>query len=257
MDLIQSEAENGRVEGCEVLLVANVGNSTIRLGSFAESEEPIEVQSAPVGRLDELSPPDGPIEALVIGSVNPVVANRVHLWAQDTFFCPTFEFRIDLPNPMPMLCEQAERVGSDRIANAIALHRRTGEGGVAVDFGTAISFAVVSRAGEFLGGAIAPGLGMSARALHAETALLPLVDPQKAPRGAACNTEQAIAAGLLWGIGGLVDRLVDVLADGRPGVPVIATGGEAPRLLPYCNRIDTYAPQLTLEGLREAYLRRA
>ena len=239
-----------------MLLVVSVGNTTVRMGGFEDGDEPAVVQTVPSEYVDELEAPDAYVEALVLGSVNPIVASRVHLWAEDALFCPVLEFRVDLPNPMRMLCEEAWQVGADRVANAIALHKRTGRGGVVVDFGTATSFARVSPEGDFRGGAIAPGLAMSARALHEETALLPHVDPVEAPPAAGCNTEEALAAGLLWGHGGMVDRIIERLTADRPDAPVLATGGGAERLLPYCERVDTIVPHLTLEGFREVYLRR-
>lgn len=239
-----------------MLLVADVGNSTVRLAGFENGVEPLFVSRLPNDDLEELRPPDALVEAIVIGSVNPVVASRFRLWAEQHVFCPLYEFRMDLPNPMPMLCQEPERVGADRIANAIALHQRTGCGGVVVDFGTATSFAAVSPEGEFLGGAIAPGLAMSARALHEDTALLPYVEPQEAPQGVGANTEEAMAIGLLWGLGGMVDRIIERLAGSRRDGPAIATGGSAERIVPYCEQVDTIAPNLTLEGLRQAYLQR-
>jgi type III pantothenate kinase len=226
------------------------------LAGFNAGEEPLFVQRVENEFLEEVSPPDEHVEAVVIGSVNPVVGSRFRVWAEQHIFCPIFEFRIDLPNPMPMKCQEPHRVGADRIANAIALHRRTGRGGVAVDFGTATSFAAVSPEGEFLGGAIAPGLNMCARALHEDTALLPYVVPDEAAEGPGLNTEDAMAVGLLWGLGGMVDRLVEHLSAPRDDAPAIATGGHAERLVPYCQRVDSIAPHLTLEGLRDVYLRR-
>lgn len=239
-----------------MLLVADVGNSTVRLGGFADSREPTFVVRVSNGDVEEIALPDAHIEAVVIGSVNPIVASRFRGWAEQHVFCPVYEFRMDLPNPMPMLCDEPERVGADRIVNAIALHSRTGRGGVVVDFGTATSFAAVSPAGEFLGGAIAPGFHMCARALHHDTALLPYVEPEEAPPGIGRNTEEAMAVGLLCGLGGMVDRIIERLAEGRTDVQAIATGGLAERIVPYCQQVDAVAPHLTLEGLREAYLGR-
>lgn len=239
-----------------MLLVADIGNSTVRLAGFNADEEPLFVTRVENDSLEEVAPPRDHVEAAVVGSVNPMVASRFRLWAEQHIFCPIYELRIDLPNPMPMNCREPHRVGADRLANAIALHRRTGRGGVAVDFGTATSLAAVSADGEFVGGAIAPGLDMCAKALHEGTALLPYMLPEIAPDGPGRNTEDAVAVGLLWGMGGMVDRLVERLSGDRRDAPAIATGGNAERLVPYCQRVDTVTPHLTLEGLREVYLRR-
>jgi type III pantothenate kinase len=239
-----------------MLLVANVGNTNIRLGGFEDGEEPVFVESVRVDALDTLAVPDGTAEALVLGSVNPVVGSRVRLWAQDALACPVLELRVDLPVPLRIACGSPHRIGADRLANAIALHRRTSRGGIVVDCGTATSFSVVSPEGEFTGGAIAPGLGMSARALHIDTALLPFVDTESTEPAAGCETDQAIAAGLLWGLGGMIDRLVERLGEPWPDAPVLATGGDAARLVPHCRRVAAVAPHLTFEGLREAYRQR-
>ena len=239
-----------------MLLVVNVGNTHVRLGAFEDGDEPVFTQTVAVDALDTLRAPDAAAEALVVGSVNPAAAAQLRAWAGQALRCPVLELRVELPVPLRFACEDPSRIGADRIANAIALHRRTGRGGIAVDFGTAISLAVVSPDGEFLGGAIAPGLAMSAHALHAGTALLPLADPAALSPGLSCHTETAITTGLLWGLAGLVDRLVERLGEPWPDAPVLATGGDAPTLVPFCRRVHAIAPHLTLEGLRHAYLQR-
>ena len=236
-----------------MLLVASVGNTNIRLGGFEDGDEPSFVRSATVDAIEGLSLPEKPVEALVMGSVNPVVGARVRAWAAEALGCPVFELRVELPVPIRIASDTSHRIGADRVANAIALHKRTGRGGVAVDFGTAINLVVVSPDGELVGGAIAPGLAMSARALHRDTALLPLVDAATATPCVGCDTTGAIAAGLLWGLAGMVDRLIERLAEPWPDAPVIATGGDAPTLVPHCRRVRDIAPHLTLEGLLEAY----
>jgi len=239
-----------------VLLVANVGNTHIRIGGFEGRDEPAFVASVPADRPEDIAAPAGPVEALVLGSVNPAAAGRLRAWAERSLGCPVFELRAELPVPLRFACDEPDRIGADRVANAIALHARTARGGIAVDFGTAISLAVVSPDGEFVGGAIAPGLAMSARALHRDTALLPLVHAAAATPGLSCHTGTAIATGLLWGLAGLADRLVERLGEPWPDAPVLATGGDAAAIVPHCRRIRDVAPHLTLEGLRHAYLQR-
>lgn len=239
-----------------MLLVANVGNSQVRLGAFAEGDEPVWAQAVGVGSLDALRVPDAVVEALAVGSVNPEAAARLRRWAEAALRCPVLELGAELGVPLLFRGDAPRGIGADRLANALALHGRTGRGGVAVDFGTALNLVVVSPAGEFLGGAIAPGLAMSARALHGGTALLPLVDPTDETPGISCRTRTAIATGLLWGLAGLADRLVERLAEGWPDAPVLATGGDAAAIVPHCRRIHAIIPHLTLEGIRRAYLLR-
>jgi len=239
-----------------MLLTANVGNTRIRLGGFEDGDEPVFVRATSVDDIEGLDVPDRTPEALVLASVHPIVGSQVRLWAEETLDCPVFELRVELPVPIRFTCASPHRVGTDRVANAIALHHHTGRGGIAVDFGTAINLVAVSPDGEFIGGAIAPGLRMSARALHVDTALLPLVDPAAAAPAVSCETEVAIAAGLLWGLGGMVDRLVEHLAEPWPEAPVVATGGDADLLAPHCRTVHEVLPHLTLQGLREAYRQR-
>ena len=239
-----------------MLLVANVGNTHVRLGAFEDGDEPVDTQAVALDSLDALRVPDGPAEALVVGSVNPPAAARLFTWAGRSLRCRVLELRADLPVPLRFACDDASHIGADRVANAIALHHRTGRGGIAVDFGTAINLVVVSPDGVFLGGAIAPGLAMSARALHTSTALLPHLDPSAAEPLLDCCTDTAIATGLLWGLAGLADRLVERFAEQRPDAPVLATGGDAAALVPFCRHVHAIAPHLTLEGLRHAYLQR-
>ncbi|NQT88831.1 type III pantothenate kinase [bacterium] len=237
-----------------MLLTANVGNTNVRLAGFGEGDDPVYVHVASIEALDTLDLPEGDVEALVLSSVNPMVGSQVRLWADERLGCPVYALRVELPLPIAVDCAAPHRIGADRLANAIALHHRTGRGGIVVDCGTATSFSVVSPDGRFLGGAIAPGLTMSARALHTDTALLPLVDPARTAPGAGCDTEEAIAAGLLWGLGGMIDRLVEKLREPFPDAPVVATGGSARHLVPHCRLVETILPHLTLQGLRVAYL---
>lgn len=239
-----------------MLIAASVGNTNIRLGGFEQGDEPTFVRAVPVEQLDTLEAPDGPVEALVLGSVNPAAGVRLREWARERLGCPVLELRVELPVPLRFACADPSRIGADRVANALALHRRTGRGGIAVDFGTALNLVAVSPEGEFVGGAIAPGLAMSARALHGDTALLPLVDAAGASPVLSCRTEDAIAAGLLWGLAGMADRLIERLGERWPACPVLATGGDAATLVPFCRRVHAIAPHLTLEGLRHAYLQR-
>jgi len=237
-----------------MLLAANVGNTNVRFAGFGDGDDPAWTHVAAVDALGAVVLPDSEVEALVFSSVNPAVGSALRTWGREQLGCRVLEMRKDLPFPIEVDSPTSDHIGADRLANAVALHHRTARGGIAVDCGTATSFALVSPDGRFLGGAIAPGLAMSARALHGDTALLPLVDLDATVPVSGCNTEQAIAAGLLWGLGGLIDRLVEKLRERHPDAPVVATGGSAPLLVPHCREVQTVLPHLTLEGLRVAYL---
>ncbi|MEN8140289.1 MAG: type III pantothenate kinase [Thermodesulfobacteriota bacterium] len=143
-------------------------------------------------------------------------------------------------------------VGADRIINAVAGFARYHRPLIIVDFGTAITFDCVSETGAYMGGAIAPGLGISMDALSQQTAKLPSIDISKPPAKAmGTSTEDAIRSGILFGYGGLVEGLVARLAREFPAPPLtIATGGMAELIAPFAPTIKHVLPSLTLEGLR-------
>ncbi|NIA24966.1 MAG: type III pantothenate kinase [Gammaproteobacteria bacterium] len=159
---------------------------------------------------------------------------------------------------MPILIDNPREVGADRIVNAVAARHAYGTPVVVVDFGTSTNFDVVSREGEYLGGAIAPGLEVSMDALVSATAALRRValEPPRAATGK--GTVEAIQSGLLYGHAGLVDgimtRIVDELG---PDTATVATGGLASVIVPHCHTVDDIDEFLTLSGLRLLWDRNA
>jgi type III pantothenate kinase len=159
---------------------------------------------------------------------------------------------------MPIRYDPPQDVGADRIVTAVAAHERHGnEGGViVVDFGTATTFDVVSPAPEYLGGAIAPGIGISADALFARAAKLPRVDATKPDRVIGRNTVGAIQSGLVNGYLGLVEGLIArIKSEVDFPTRVIATGGFAQVIAPQTKAIDVVDDALVLEGLRLIHAR--
>ena len=153
---------------------------------------------------------------------------------------------------VPIRTDNPREVGADRVVNTLAAFTRFGGPSVVVDFGTSTNFDVVSAAGEFLGGVIAPGLQISAASLVARTARLTRVD-LVAPRSPiGTSTVEAIQSGLIYGTAAEVDGVVDRIRAEleAPSATVIATGGLAPVVIPHCRTIDHHEPWLTLEGLR-------
>jgi type III pantothenate kinase len=145
-------------------------------------------------------------------------------------------------------------VGADRVANTAAVHKLYGGPAIVADLGTATTFDVVSKNGEYLGGAIAPGLGITADALVRRTAKLPKVELTLPDKAIGSNTVSAMQSGLVLGYLGLVKELVARLKDELPGDPkVIATGGMAEVVAEWTQVIDIVSPNLTLEGLRIIY----
>ena len=150
-----------------------------------------------------------------------------------------------------ILYQDPKAVGADRIADAVAVKKLYGGPACVVDFGTATTFDGISPEGDYLGGAIAPGVGIAAEALFIRTAKLPRVDLQRPPYAIGRNTVHALQSGLLFGyvalVEGMVARFREELGD---GMRVIATGGLARIIAAETSSIEIVAPWLTLDGLR-------
>jgi type III pantothenate kinase len=142
-------------------------------------------------------------------------------------------------------------VGADRIVDAVAVYRLYGGPACVVDFGTATTFDAVSAKGEYLGGAIAPGISIAAEALFSRTSKLPRVDLARPPRAIGSNTVHAIQSGLIFGYVGLVEGMVARFrAELGNDMRVIGTGGLAETIAKETEVIQIVNPWLTLEGLR-------
>ncbi len=158
-----------------------------------------------------------------------------------------------LKTGMPILYETPQEVGADRIVASVAAFSRFGGPCIVLDFGTATTFDVVSASGEYLGGAIAPGIKIAAEALFLKTAQLPHIEIKKPEKVIGKTTVTSMQSGLFHGYVGLVTRLIDSIKSEVPHaerVSVIATGGFASLFVPELKAIDHYTPHLVLEGLR-------
>jgi type III pantothenate kinase len=145
-------------------------------------------------------------------------------------------------------------VGADRVVDAAAVWKLYGAPACIVDFGTGTTFDAVSAEGDYLGGAIAPGIGIAARALFERTAKLPRVELVRPPSAIGRNTPHAIQSGLLFGYVGLVEGMVARFkAELGPDTKIIATGGLAEIIARETDVIDVVDPWLTLHGLRIVY----
>jgi type III pantothenate kinase len=173
---------------------------------------------------------------------------------------PTVLVEPGIKTGVALLFDNPKEVGSDRIVNTLAAHHLVDGPAIVVDFGTSTNFDVVSGKGEFLGGALAPGIEISLDALAARAAQLrkvELVTP-RSPIGK--NTVEALQSGILYGFAGQVDGLVRRIARTlHPAAPdeveVIATGGLAPLVVQHCETVNRHEPDLTLLGLRLIYER--
>ena len=152
---------------------------------------------------------------------------------------------------MPILCENPREVGADRIVNAVAAYEEIKSGCIVVDFGTATTWDVVTPKGEYLGGAIAPGVQISAEALYQRASKLPRVEVARPQSAIGRNTTSSMQAGLFYGYVGMIDGMVERIAkevdfDTR----CIATGGLAKLLADESKGIESVDELLTLRGLR-------
>ena len=155
-----------------------------------------------------------------------------------------------------MLTDNPKEVGSDRIMNTLAAFHLHGGPAVVVDFGTSTNFDVVSARGEFLGGALAPGIEISVDALAARAAQLLKVQIARPRSVIGKNTVEALQSGILYGFAAQIDGIAErIVAELGSSTTVIATGGLAPVVLEECRRIDVHEPWLTLIGLRLVFER--
>ncbi|MGD8374866.1 MAG: type III pantothenate kinase [Acidobacteriota bacterium] len=192
------------------------------------------------------------IGAVAIASVVPPSLPALQHLSREVFGCEPLIVGPGVKTGMPILYENPQEVGADRIANSIAALTRHGGPAVVVDFGTATTFDVVSARGEYLGGVIAPGVQISAEALFERAARLPRVELLRPEKVIGRNTVQAMQSGLFFGYLGLIDGIIERLrVELGASTRVIATGGLAPIFHGEGrHRFDALEPDLTLEGLR-------
>jgi len=199
----------------------------------------------------------GSIEGAIIASVVPPLNNTVDELCRRYFGLIPLFVGPGIKTGMPILYDNPKEVGADRIVNAVAAHERCKSDLIVVDFGTATTFDCISAKGEYLGGAIAPGVMISCEALFQRASKLPRVEIFKQPRlVVAKDTISAMNAGIIYGYAGMVDGVVEAVNAER-GVKcrVIATGGLAKVIAPQSHAIHEVDELLTLLGLRILFLR--
>jgi type III pantothenate kinase len=196
------------------------------------------------------------VQGIVISSVVPPLDSTLREVCERYFHSRPLFIEPGVKTGMPVHYDNPAEVGADRIVNSVAAFEKYGGPCIVVDFGTATTFDVVSRKGEYLGGVITPGIGISADALFEHTARLPRVDIRKPPRVLATNTVNSLQSGLYYGYLGLIDGILErLIADLGENVTVVATGGLAPLMGEGSKYIREINDLLTLEGLRIIYER--
>jgi type III pantothenate kinase len=246
-----------------MLLALDAGNSNITIGAFEDSKlvgrwrlRTIHEQTADewgvlmrnLFALSSLALEN--VDGIVIASVVPIVDEPLAIMADRYFHTRPLFVTPDTDIGIEVLYENPREVGADRVVNGVAAFHRYGGPAVVVDLGTTINFDVVSANGEYLGGMICPGIGMSIQGLFAKTARLPMVDLRKPAALIGKNTIQSIQSGLYYGFAGLIDGIVErIVGELGEKTIVVATGGQAREVASASRLIQKVNEDLTLEGL--------
>ncbi|TMG55624.1 MAG: type III pantothenate kinase [Chloroflexi bacterium] len=247
------------------LLAADVGNTNVVLGAYDgeklvatwrtatradQTEDELAVTLDALLEREELSLDD--VDALVLGSVVPPLTASFTRLAERYLDRPALVIGPGVKTGVRLRVDNPSEVGADRIANTLAAHRRYGGPAIVVDFGTTTNFDIVSAEGDFLGGAFAPGLEVSAESLFSRAARLFRVPLTPPPAAIGKNTADCLRSGIVFGYVGLVEGLLArLVGELRPTTPrIVATGGLAATIAPLAKGIERVDDDLTLEGLR-------
>ncbi|UWZ86730.1 type III pantothenate kinase [Occallatibacter riparius] len=191
------------------------------------------------------------VHHIIISSVVPPVESTLRRVCEKYFHLQPIFVEPGIKTGMPVLVDNPAELGADRLVNAIAAYERYGGPCIVVDFGTATTFDVISAKGEYLGGAISPGLGISADALFARAARLGRVDIKRPQKVIGTNTVTHLQSGLYYGYIGLVDGILErMIKEIGTDVRVISTGGLARQISADSRYIAQIDDMLTLDGLR-------
>jgi type III pantothenate kinase len=251
-----------------MLLAIDIGNTNIVLGVF---DKALLVRSWRLATIRERTADElgllieglfmssrierSNIDGIILGSVVPPLTSTMQSMAECYFRLKPLTIEPGVETGMPILYDNPAEVGADRIVNGIAAYERFGRQAnrpmVVLDFGTATTFDAVSARGEYLGGAICPGVQISADALFQRAARLPRIDVRKPATVVGRTTIGAMESGLFWGYVGLVEGLVRRMSDELGGNAIcVATGGLADLIAPETTLIQHVDADLTLHGLR-------
>lgn len=250
-----------------MLLVIDVGNSNTVLGIYqgeqlvkdwrvgTDKYRTVDEYAMLVNdlfRLSDLSFAD--LSDVIVSCVVPPMLNIIEGLCKQYFQLQPYVVGPGIKTGMPIQYDNPREVGADRIVNAVAAYEQCRCALIVVDFGTATTFDVISAEGGYRGGAIAPGVGISAEALFERASKLPRVEFSRPPQIIAKNTVNSMQAGIFYGYVGLVEGIVSRMKkELGTEVKVIATGGLAGPIATATDSIDQVEPLLTLQGLRILY----
>jgi type III pantothenate kinase len=252
-----------------MLLAFDIGNTTVAIGLFSgpelvkswkiktDRDKTSDDYAAVLINLFQaagVQPPQA--EAAIVSSVVPPLTPVIQDACKGLFGLEAIIVGPGLRTGMPILYENPLEVGADRIVAAVAAFEKYGGPVIVVDFGTATTFDAISAKGEYLGGAIAPGIQIAAEALYLKTARLPRIEIRKPKRAIGRTTVASMQSGLYFGYVGLVTNTIgEIRKELGAETRVIATGGFGGQVLPEVPAIEAYEPDLVLQGLRIVFER--
>jgi type III pantothenate kinase len=253
-----------------VLLTVDVGNTQTHLGAFDGERlaEHWRFQTHAGATADELAERVDSLlslrglglddlDAVCVSSVVPPLAAQYELLRDRYLSAGFLTIGPGVRTGMPIRIDNPLEVGADRLVNAVAAYERFRGACVVVDFGTGINFDAVSEDGEYLGGAIAPGLEISLTALVDRAARIPRIDLEEPETAIGRSSRAAIQSGVVFGFAGLIDGVVRRIEEELGEASVLATGGLAASIVPFTETIDEVDEMLTLKGLRLIHERNA
>ena len=247
-----------------MLLAIDIGNTNIVFGVFqgkkliqhwkiqTESEKTSDEYGVTLLNLFSLSGPEKKeIDSVIISSVVPPLTPIFEDLSHSLFNVRPAVVGPGLKTGMAILYENPLEVGADRVVAAVAAYEKHGGPCIVVDFGTATTFDAISSKGEYLGGAIAPGVQISAEALYRKTAKLPRIEIKKPKNAIGRTTVTSMQSGLYFGYVGLVSKIIEEIKNEvGEEMTVISTGGFGAQISHEIASIDAHEPDLILEGLR-------
>lgn len=251
-----------------MLLAFDIGNTNIHLGLWDGASWRLSWRARTVGDkmmdeyavlvrnfLDTAAVQHGAIKAACISSVVPSLTPTFQELTRRYLKLAPLTVSSELELGIRIAIDMPEQAGADRLCNAAALSQLFGAPAVCIDFGTSTNFDVLSADNAYIGGVIAPGIGLAHDALVSRAAQLHKVELVPPPQPIGRNTVQAMQSGIFWGYTGMIESLLRrILAQlDAPETKVVATGGLAPVFKAHINLIDEFAPELTLDGLRLIY----